>query len=169
MPDPIKKTFVKVKKSKESSKKDIKEDEVQGLELTPKYDISKKKINKTLEATKEDVMDDKAQGFNVSKSTSVAKPKIFIRKTESIGDKYTGTTIIRGKDGSKVYEGRTNMKATQDAIKESDKKVKNTNEDRNTNANTYNVMAGSKSDLNEKDKDMLVSIKSANRVSSNKK
>jgi len=169
MPDPVKKIFVKVKKSIETSKKDKVEDEIDGIELTPKYDISKKKINKTLESSKKDIMDDKGQGIEIKKENSTASPKIFVRKVESIGDKYTGKTIIRGKDGSKVYEGRTNLKATQDALKESTKKENNTNEDRARNANTYNVMAGSKSDLNDKDKDMLVGIKSANRVSSNKK
>ena len=159
MPDFTKKILVKVKK-KPAVKTSIDPD----IELTPKYDISKNKINKILESSKKDTMDDSNQGIEIAKKTSVASPKVFVRKTESIGDKYTGTTIIRAKDGSKVFEGRTNDKATQDAIKSNEKKIRQTNEDRTKNANTYNVMSGSKSILEDKDKNMLVSIKSANRV-----
>lgn len=160
MPDPVKKTFVKVDKRK----KDSKEVGVQGIELTPRYDIVKKKINKNLASSKKEKLEDKAQGFEVSKSTSVAKPKSFERTTESIGDKNTGKTIIRGQDGSKIYEGRTNMKATEDALKANEKHVANTNTDREKNANFYNVEAGSKRDLNEKDKNTLVGLKSAKKV-----
>ena len=166
MPDPTKKIFVKVSKSKTPPKK---EEDIDGIELTPKFSVTQKKMEKNLQSSKGSKLEDTAQGINVDKSSSVAKPKIFIRKTESIGDKYTGKTIIRGEDGSKVYEGRTNMKATQDALKESAKKEKFTNEDRARNANTYNVMAGSKPELKEKDKDILVSVKSAYRVTPKKK
>jgi hypothetical protein len=56
-----------------------------------------------------------------------AKPKMFKRKVITSGGD-NGTTRIMSDDGNAVkYEGRSNMKATQDALRENKSQSKDTN------------------------------------------
>lgn len=122
------------------------------VEYTKSFFDGQKLMKESLEKSepKNDVVQDKVQGISIEKSNQTAKPKTFVRSVFSSGNKYTGTTIIRGENGSKVFEGRTDMKATQDALKASEKKVKDTNADRDKNADNYNANSGSKKELSDK-------------------
>lgn len=128
------------------------------LELTKRYSDVKKKIVANTESKKGDIVEDKVQGITIEKKTSVASPKIFVRKVITTP---TNTKII-GTDGKAIYEGRNETKATKDALKENERHTVITNEQRANNANAYNVNTGSKENLDKKDKESLISRKSAN-------
>jgi len=128
------------------------------LELTKRYSDVKKKIVANTESQKGEVVENKVLGINIDKKTSTATPKQFRRK---VATSSTNTKII-GTDGSVVYEGRNESKATKEALKENERHSSMTNREREENANAYNVNTGSKEELDEKDKKSLVSRKSAN-------
>lgn len=158
MPD-IKKTMVKVPKkaTEEKSKESYKETASESrLELTKQYTDSKEKMEKNLESDSGKNVTEKAQGITIDKETMAAKPKVFKRKVIAAGGE-NGVTKIMASDGKTVkYEGRTNMKATQDALKENDSQSKDTNARRENNANYYNINSGAKKELDPKDKETLV-------------
>ena len=128
------------------------------LELTKRYSDVKKKIEANTESKKGDIVDDKAQGITIEKKTQVASPKVFVRKVTTSPT----TTKIIGTDGTVVYEGRNQSKETAKALKENERHSVNTNAQRSTNANAYNVNVGSKKELTDKDKNSLINRKSAN-------
>lgn len=128
------------------------------LELTKRYTDIKKGIIANTESKKGDIIEDKVQGISIDKKSSVATPKIFVRKVTTSPT----TTKIVGTDGKVVYEGRNETKATKEALAQNEKHTKKTNEQRGYNANQYNVNTGSKENLTKKDKESLVSRKSAN-------
>ena len=128
------------------------------LELTKRYSDVKKKIEANTESKKGDIVDDKAQGITIEKKTQVASPKVFVRKVTTSPT----TTKIIGTDGTVVYEGRNQSKETATALKENERHSVNTNAQRSTNANAYNVNVGSKKELTDKDKNSLINRKSAN-------
>lgn len=128
------------------------------LELTKRYSDVKKKIEANTESKKGDIVDDKAQGITIEKKTQVASPKVFVRKVTTSP---TTTTKIIGTDGTVVYEGRNQSKETAKALKENERHSVNTNAQRSTNANAYNVNVGSKKELTEEDKKSLISRRSA--------
>lgn len=128
------------------------------IELTNQYNNSIAKMADNLEDTKEDIKEDKMQGIDVKKEGMEASPKVFVRKVITNGDK-NGTTKILSEDGKKViYEGRSNMKATEQALLKNAKEVDDTNERRENNANFYNVNSGAKKDLTIQDKKTLVKL-----------
>ena len=128
------------------------------LELTKRYSDVKKKIEANTESKKGDIVDDKAQGITIEKKTQVASPKVFVRKVTTSPT----TTKIIGTDGTVVYEGRNQSKETAKALKENERHSVNTNAQRSTNANAYNVNVGYKKELTDKDKNYLINRKSAN-------
>ena len=128
------------------------------LELTKRYSDVKKKIVANTESKKGDVVDDKVQGITIEKKSQVASPKIFVRKVVTSP---TNTKII-GTDGKVIYEGRNEAEATKKALKDSERHTNITNQQRENNANAYNVNVGSKKELTDKDENSLINRKSAN-------
>ena len=128
------------------------------LELTKRYSDVKKKIVANTESKKGDVVDDKVQGITIEKKSQVASPKIFVRKVVTSP---TNTKII-GTDGKVIYEGRNESEATKKALKDSERHTNITSQQRENNANAYNVNVGSKKELTDKDKNSLINRKSAN-------
>ena len=128
------------------------------LELTKRYSDVKKKIVANTESKKGDVVDDKVMGITIEKKSQVASPKIFVRKVVTSP---TNTKII-GTDGKVIYEGRNEAEATKKALKDSERHTNITNQQRENNANAYNVNVGSKKELTDKDKNSLINRKSAN-------
>ena len=170
MADFIKKTLEKVIKKgaeeKEAEKGiDDKETEAENaLELTPKYDKAKANMKKNLEATSGDTKEDKVQGIIIDKKDMKATPKVFVRKVIKSGGE-NGTTKILSDDGKSVkFEGRSNMKATQDAVKQNEKQSTDTNSRREYNANNYNVQSGAKTNRSANDKESLVSLGKAKKT-----
>lgn len=155
MPE-IKKIMVKIpKKAKEE--KEAYKDEASGsrFELTKEYTDSKERMKKNLESSEGKSFTEKTQGISIDKEKMSAKPVMFKRKVIKSGDE-SGMTRIMSSDGKTVkYEGRTNMKATQDALRENESQSKDTNVRRESNANYYNINTGAKEKLSEKDKDVL--------------
>lgn len=99
--------------------------------------------------------------INVNPSTSEASAKEFKRNVKEEG----GYTTITG-SGGQVFRGRTGMKATENAVKASAKKVEDVNSRRMNNANTFNVFAGVKdpSTYTESDKKGLIQTGKALKV-----
>ena len=128
------------------------------LELTKRYSDVKKKIVANTESKKGDVVDDKVLGITIEKKSQVASPKIFVRKVVTSP---TNTKII-GTDGKAIYEGRNEAEATKKALKDSERHTNITNQQRENNANAYNVNVGSKKELTDKDENSLINRKSAN-------
>ena len=128
------------------------------LELTKRYSDVKKKIVANTESKKGDVVDDKVMGITIEKKSQVASPKIFVRKVVTSP---TNTKII-GTDGKVIYEGRNEAEATKKALKDSERHTNITNQQRENNANAYNVNVGSKKELTDKDINSLINRKSAN-------
>lgn len=126
------------------------------FELTKRYSDKKKEIVANTNSKNGDVIDNKAQGITIDKKSAVATPKQFRRK---ITTSSTNTKII-GTDGSVVYEGRNDSKATKEALKNSEKKTNITNTERQENANEYNRTGGSKTEFSEEDKATLNARKS---------
>jgi len=134
------------------------------LELTPKYDKAKENMKKNLEATSEDTKEDKVQGISINKKDMKATPKTFVRKVIKSGGE-NGTTKILSDDGKSVkFEGRSNMKATQDAVKQNESQTTDTNSRREYNANNYNRQSGSKENLDSKDKESLIGLGKAKKI-----
>lgn len=127
------------------------------FELTKRYSDKKKEIVANTNSKNGDVIDNKAQGITIDKKSAVATPKQFRRK---VATSSTNTKIV-GTDGSVVYEGRNDSKATKEALKNSERKTNVTNTERKENADEYNRSTGSKQDLDDKDKKSLVARKSA--------
>ncbi len=139
-----------VKKPFENSSLDI--------ELTPSYNSGVNNIKKNYEKSSEDVKEDTVQGISVESKTLKSTPKTFVRKVITSGDE-NGTTKILSSDGSKtIYEGRTRLKDTKEALEKNRKEVEDTQERREFNSNFFNVNSGSKQNLNDKDKKILVKI-----------
>lgn len=133
------------------------------IELTNKYTDSKKKMEENVakKASTSGTMYDKNQGISVDKESMKATPKKFLRKVIKSGGE-NGLTKILSDDGKTVkYQGRSNMKATKDALKNNAKQSSDTNERREYNANFYNISSGAKKDLDKEDKDKLVGTLSA--------
>ena len=128
------------------------------FELTKRYSDVRKKIVANTNSQKGDVVENKVLGINIDKKTSVATPKEFRRKVVTSA---TNTKII-GKDGKAIYEGRNESEATKKALKDSERHTNITNQQRENNANAYNVNVGSKKELTDKDKNSLINRKSAN-------
>jgi len=162
MPDPKKKIMVKVPKKGSAEAKegiiDLENDTENKLELTKKYDDGKEAIKKNVMSTPGNTKEDNVQGISIKKEEMKATPKIFVRKViKSGGD--NGTTKILSSDGKSVkYEGRSNMKATQDAVTLNDSQTKDTNNRREYNANNYNVQSGAKKKLTVNDVQSLVGL-----------
>ena len=170
MPDFIKKTLEKVIKKgaeEKEAKKGINDKETDAensLELTPKYDKAKENMKKNLEATSTNAKEDKVQGISINKKDMKADPKTFVRKVIKSGGE-NGTTKILSDDGKSVkFEGRSNMKSTQDAMKQNEKQTTDTNSRREYNANNYNRQSGAKENLDSKDKESLVSLGKAKKT-----
>ena len=161
MPD--KKILVKVPKksnpAKEEAKKGVYDKEASAenkIELTKQYSDAQDSMKKNLESDKGKSLTEKSQGVSINKDSMEAKPKVFKRKIVKAGGE-NGTTRIMSSDGKTVkYEGRSNMQATKDAVKQNEKQTADTNARRSSNANYYNVNSGAKTDLSEKDKETLV-------------
>jgi hypothetical protein len=73
-----------------------------------------------------------------------------------------GTTRITDDGNAVKYEGRSNMKATQDALRENKSQSKDTNSRRESNANYYNVNSGAKKNL-DNDKATLLKNKAVKK------
>jgi hypothetical protein len=65
-------------------------------------------------------------------------------------------------DGNAVESGRSNMKTTQDALREN-KSQSNTNSRRESNANYYNVNSGAKKNLDNDDKATTKTVKTVKK------
>ena len=152
MIDPVKKVMVKVKKPLE-------------VEKTKRFDDGKKLMKSALDrvAPKKDTFEDNVQGISIEKKTAVATPKVMIRTIKKEGNE-KGYTEITGNSGERVFRGKTSEKATKDAVTQAQKHAKNTNEDREKNANNYNVNSGSKKELDDTDNKSLLAVKKATRV-----
>jgi hypothetical protein len=162
MPDP-KKILVKVlkktdpeKSEKEKGVKDKESASENKMELTKHYSDSQKKMQNAADSPDKKKVAESAQGISIDNKSLSAKPKLFKRKIISSGGE-NGSTRIMSSDGKTVkYEGRTNMQATKDAIKNNSKDEKYTNARRESNSNYYNVNSGAKKDLDKEDKETLV-------------
>ena len=128
------------------------------FELTKRYSDVRKKIVANTNSQKGDVVENKVLGINIDKKTSVATPKEFRRKVVTSP---TNTKII-GTDGKVIYEGRNESEATKKALKDSERHTNITSQQRENNANAYNVNVGSKKELTDKDINSLINRKSAN-------
>lgn len=151
--DPKKKKKVMVKKTSLPK----------GIELTKMYADKKKIVQEKVKELESEngVVKDKTQGIDISKDDSKAKPRVFVRKVIQRGGQ-TGTTKIVADDGKGViYEGRTQDKKTQDAIKESERHVKITNEQRAENAKFFNTNYSNEPIEDQKEKQRLVNMKKA--------
>lgn len=164
MPDP-KKIIVKIPKKgdpeKEEKKKGISDKESASenkIELTKQYTDSKKKMETNLNSDKGKSFTEKAQGISIDKEKMSAKPIMIKRKIiKSGGD--NGTTKILSEDGKTVkYEGRSNMSATKEALRQNSNKDQDSNSRRENNSNYYNVNSGAKTNLDKEDKESLVKI-----------
>lgn len=144
---------IMVKKSSLADKYDV--------ELTKKFSDTKEKMEEKISKNRSNMVEDKIQGININKTELKAAPKKFLRKVIKSGGE-TGMTKILSDDGKTVkYEGRSNMKATKDALIQNEKQSADTNERREKNSNFYNVSSGAKKDLTKEDKEGLVRIGSA--------
>jgi hypothetical protein len=153
MPDP-KKILVKVPKKVDPEKKETASEN--RIELTKDYSDAQTKMEKNLKSDEGKSYTEKAQGISIDKESMAAKPKMFKRKVITSGGD-NGTTRIMSDDGNAVkYEGRSNMKATQDALRENKSQSKDTNSRRESNANYYNVNSGAKKNLDNDDKATLL-------------
>lgn len=170
MPDTKKKkVLVKVSKKSVEAKEaeagiiDLESTAENKLELTQKYSKGKEDYKKNLQSTIGNTKEDKEQGISINKNEMKATPKIFVRKViKSGGD--NGTTKILSEDGKSVnYEGRSNMKATQDAVTKNEKQTTDINSRREYNANNYDVQSGAKKKVTESDVDSLVGLGKAVR------
>lgn len=168
MPDTKKKVLVRVAKKANPEKTeaasgiyDLENDSENKLELTKKYEDGVKAMKKNVESTPSDTKEDKVQGISIKKDEMKATPKIFVRRViKSGGD--NGTTKILSEDGKSVkYEGRSNLKATQDAEALNNSQTKDTNNRRGYNANNYNVQSGAKTKLTSNDVESLVGLRKA--------
>lgn len=165
MPDPKKKVLVKVVKAKKAeateAKKGISDKETiaeNKIELTKKYTDSRDNMEKNLESNTGKNFTEKAQGISIDKEKMAAKPIIVKRKIIKSGGE-NGTTKILSEDGKTVkYEGRSNMSATKEALREIENKDQDTNNRRENNSNYYNISSGAKKDLDREDSGRLVKI-----------
>lgn len=131
------------------------------IELTKKYADTKVKMEANVAKKPQGEVYDKDQGINIDKASMKATPKKFLRKVIKTGDS-NGMTKIISDDGKTVkYEGRSNMKATKDALSANEKHSTDTNSRRESNANFWNISTGAKKDLDKDDKDRLVNIRNA--------
>jgi hypothetical protein len=93
------------------------------------------------------------EGLKVENGHTTAKP--FTRK---VVESPNGTVRIIGSDGTVIKEGRKDSKDMQDAIRESEKKVKDVNSRRENNARGNNLVGGSATNITQKDVNRLDEI-----------
>jgi hypothetical protein len=126
------------------------------ITTTPKYTQGVETYQKKLTNENQGRAD-----IKINPTTSEASANKFKRNVKEEG----GYTTITG-SGGQVFRGRTGMKATENAVKASAKKVEDVNSRRMNNANTFNVFAGVKdpSTYTESDKKGLIQTGKALKV-----
>ena len=126
------------------------------IAVTNKFNAGVDKYKKELVNTNQGRSD-----INVNLNTAEATANEFKRDVVTKG----GYTTITG-SGGLIFRGRTGMKATEDAVKASAKKVDDVNSRRANNANAFNLFAGVKepSAYTEEDKKALIQTGKALKV-----
>lgn len=152
--DPLRSKKVKVKVKKSSS---------DGIELTKLYADKKKTVQDNLKKADSDngVVKEKIQGIDIDKKESVAKPRVFVKKVIRSGGENGSVKILSDDGKSTFFEGRARDSKTKEAVKNSERHVNITNEQRSENAKSYNTNYSNQPITDDKEKERLLNMKKA--------